>query len=90
MGGMLWKCLENVLQMSKLSFSTNADANPHQKLVGLKINDEASRVQISSLRAAGVTVRVVEPGAMITKEYNRNRVNISVCAAGTITGVRMG
>jgi hypothetical protein len=35
-------------------------------------------------------VRVVEPGAMITKEYNRNRVNISVCAAGTITGVRMG
>jgi hypothetical protein len=76
--------------MSALSFSTDAAANPHQLLVGLKINDEASRVQLSSLRAAGITVRVVEPGAMMTKDYNNNRVNISVSAAGTITGVRMG
>jgi hypothetical protein len=76
--------------MSVPSFSTNAAANPHQKLVGLKINDDASRVQISSLRAAGVIVRVVEPGAMITKDFRPNRVNITVCAAGTITGVRMG
>ena len=76
--------------MSKLSFSTNAATNPHQQLVGLKINDEASRVQISSLRAAGITVRVVQPGAMMTMEHRPNRVNISVCAAGTITSVRMG
>jgi hypothetical protein len=76
--------------MSATSFSTNSAVNPHQKLVGLRIDDAASRVQISSLRAAGVTVRVLEPGTMVTKDFRPNRVNISVCAAGNITGVRMG
>ncbi len=74
--------------MSTLTFSSKAVANPHQHLVGLNMKDAAS--QISALRTAGLTVRTIEPGAMITMDSRLDRVNISINAAGTITGVRMG
>ena len=75
--------------MSALSFSSQ-NSNPHQNLVGLRINDDSARSQLSSLRAAGVTVRVVAPNGMVTGDYRTDRVTMRVDASGKITSVVHG
>ncbi len=75
--------------MSALSFSSPT-SNPHKNLVGLKINDDSTRSQLSSLRAAGVTVRVVAPNGMVTADHRPDRVTMRVDASGKIISVVMG
>ncbi|MCM2251256.1 MAG: I78 family peptidase inhibitor [Ramlibacter sp.] len=42
------------------------------------------------LRSGAATVRVIRPGQMVTLEYNEQRLNIEVDAAGRVTRVRCG
>lgn len=42
------------------------------------------------LRAGAAWVRVIRPGQMVTMEYNEQRLNIEVDAAGRVIRVRCG
>ena len=55
------------------------DASQAEALVGQSIND-----------AGAERVRVLTPGQMVTMDFDEERLNIEVDAAGTITALRCG
>ena len=64
------------------------DASQAEALVGQSINDaltEQARVDTGAER-----VRVLTPGQMVTMDFDEERLNIEVDAAGTITALRCG
>jgi hypothetical protein len=81
----------NVILNFRMSLSFSTQSN---KLVGTKINSSTTRSQLSSLRAAGITVRVLAPGQMGGYKPNQpaqsDRVTIMCDVDGTITKVTVG
>jgi hypothetical protein len=72
-----------------MDFSTKTS-----KLVGLMVTDSFTRSQLSSLRAAGLTVRVLAPGKMggwkPNQEFDPKRVNINCDPSGQVLRVTFG
>ena len=64
------------------------DAAPAQSFVGQ--NTTAKLMEAARVRSGALMVRVLRPGQMITKEFDAQRVNLEVNAAGRIVAVRCG
>lgn len=64
------------------------DAAPAQSLVGQ--NNTAKVVEAARVRSGALMVRVLRPGQMVTKEFDAQRLNLEVNAAGRIIAVRCG
>ena len=64
------------------------DAAPAQSFVGQ--NTTAKVMEAARVRSGALMVRVLRPGQMITKEFDAQRLNLEVNAAGRIVAVRCG
>lgn len=64
------------------------DASQVQGLVGQALDD--AKAEQARTDASAKSVRVLEPGAVVTMEFDSKRLNIEVDAAGKITAVRCG
>lgn len=64
------------------------DAAPAQSFVGQ--NSTAKVVEAARVRSGALMVRVLRPGQMVTKEFDAQRLNLEVNAAGRIIAVRCG
>ena len=64
------------------------DAAPAQSFVGQ--NTTAKVMGAARVRSGALMVRVLRPGQMITKEFDAQRLNLEVNAAGRIVAVRCG
>ncbi|WP_372017037.1 I78 family peptidase inhibitor [Pseudoxanthomonas sp. 10H] len=64
------------------------DASQVQGLVGQKADDAVAEQARGD--AGARHVRLLKPGQMVTMEFNGERLNLEVDAAGTITSVRCG
>ena len=64
------------------------DAAPAQSFVGQ--NNTAKVVEAARVRSGALMVRVLRPGQMVTKEFDAQRLNLEVNAAGRIIAVRCG
>ena len=64
------------------------DAAPAQSFVGQ--NTTAKVMEAARVRSGALMARVLRPGQMITKEFDAQRVNLEVNAAGRIVAVRCG
>ena len=64
------------------------DAAPAQSFVGQ--NTTAKVMEAARVRSGALMVRVLRPGQMVTKEFDAQRLNLEVNAAGRIVAVRCG
>lgn len=64
------------------------DASQVQGLVGQALEDATA--EQARTDASAKSVRVLEPGAMVTMEFDSKRLNIEVDAARKITALRCG
>ena len=64
------------------------NAQPAQSAVGK--NSTAKVVEAARVSAGALMARILRPGQMITKEFDAERLNLEVDAAGRIIAVRCG
>lgn len=64
------------------------DASQVQGLVGQKVDAAAS--EQARVDAGADSVRLLEPGQMVTMEFDGKRLNIEVDASGVVIAVRCG
>jgi len=64
------------------------DANAVQSIVGERFSDRAA--QGAQSRAGAATLRVLQPGQVMTMEYNPQRLTIVVDESGAIASARCG
>lgn len=64
------------------------DASAVQSVVGERFSDRAA--QTAQSRAGAGTLRVLQPGQVMTMEYNPQRLTIVVDESGTIASARCG
>lgn len=64
------------------------NAAPAQSFVGQ--NSTAKVVEAARVSAGALMVRILRPGQMVTKEFDAQRLNLEVNAAGRIIAVRCG
>ncbi|KAF4976037.1 hypothetical protein FZEAL_7255 [Fusarium zealandicum] len=61
------------------------------KLVGKKLSDEEpSNETVFAKRDLPQETRVIEPGMMVTKDFNENRLNVHLKDDGTVSHVVKG
>ncbi|KAK0641495.1 hypothetical protein B0T16DRAFT_419929 [Cercophora newfieldiana] len=60
------------------------------KLVGKKLADEPSNETIFCKTELPQQTRVIEPGMMVTKDYNPDRLNVHIKEDGTVSHVNHG
>ncbi|KAK0627290.1 hypothetical protein B0T14DRAFT_512367 [Immersiella caudata] len=60
------------------------------KLVGKKIADEPSNETTFCKTELPQQTRVIEPGMMVTKDYNPDRLNVHLKDDGTVSHVNHG
>ena len=63
-------------------------AQPAQSAVGK--NSTAKVVEAARVSAGALMARIIRPGQMVTKEFDAERLNLEVDAAGRIVAVRCG
>jgi hypothetical protein len=66
-----------------LSFGAS---NSLSRFVGLNITS----VPVSELKAMGLSVRVLGPKSMATRDYHGNRINLILDSAGNVTSAYLG
>ena len=64
------------------------NAQPAQSAVGK--NSTAKVVEAARVSAGALMARIIRPGQMVTKEFDAERLNLEVDAAGRIVAVRCG
>ena len=64
------------------------NAQPAQFAVGQ--NSTAAVMESARARSGAHMARILRPGQMVTKEFNAQRLNLEVDAAGRIVAVRCG
>ena len=64
------------------------NAQPAQSAIGK--SSTAKVVEAARVSAGALMVRILRPGQMITKEFDAERLNLEVDAAGRIVAVRCG
>ncbi|KAH6880085.1 hypothetical protein B0T10DRAFT_609687 [Thelonectria olida] len=61
------------------------------KLVGKRLtDDEASTETVFAKRELPQETRIIEPGMMVTKDFNENRLNVHLKDDGTVSHVIHG
>ncbi|KAF4950917.1 hypothetical protein FSARC_13053 [Fusarium sarcochroum] len=61
------------------------------KLIGKKLSDEESSTEtVFAKRDLPKETRVIEPGMMVTKDFNENRLNVHLKDDGTVSHVVKG
>ncbi|KAH8674963.1 hypothetical protein BGZ61DRAFT_536268 [Ilyonectria robusta] len=60
------------------------------KLVGKKLGDDASTETVFCKRDLPKETRIIEPGMMVTKDFNENRLNVHLTEDGTVSHVVHG
>ena len=64
------------------------NAQPAQSAIGK--NSTAKVVEAARVSAGALMARIIRPGQMMTKEFDAERLNLEVDAAGRIIAVRCG
>ena len=64
------------------------NAQPAQSAIGK--SSTAKVVEAARVSAGALMARILRPGQMITKEFDAERLNLEVDAAGRIVAVRCG
>ncbi|KAH6646187.1 hypothetical protein BKA67DRAFT_664038 [Truncatella angustata] len=60
------------------------------KLVGKKLSDSSSNEINFCKKDLPQECRVIEPGQMVTKDFNENRLNVHLKEDGTVSHVQHG
>ncbi|KAF4343883.1 pua rna binding domain protein [Fusarium beomiforme] len=61
------------------------------KLVGKKLSDEETSTEtVFAKRDLPQETRIIEPGMMVTKDFNENRLNVHLKDDGTVSHVVKG
>ncbi|KAH6970872.1 hypothetical protein BKA56DRAFT_678025 [Ilyonectria sp. MPI-CAGE-AT-0026] len=72
------------------STSGNKTEEWQNKLVGKKLGDDASTETVFCKRDLPKETRIIEPGMMVTKDFNENRLNVHLTEDGTVSHVVHG
>ena len=64
------------------------NAQPAQSAIGK--SSTAKVVEVARVSAGALMVRILRPGQMVTKEFDPERLNLEVDAAGRIIAARCG
>ncbi|KAL2683160.1 hypothetical protein Neosp_007627 [[Neocosmospora] mangrovei] len=74
-----------------INSTSGDDAEEWQnKLVGKKLSEEESNETVFCKRDLPKETRVIEPGMMVTKDFNENRLNVHLKDDGTVSHVVKG